>query len=274
MEFLESNIALGFISDATDYKTITDDQVRSFLEGRRQASKTTVTLEPLDNIVTDKLRTDMKNNNATARMQDVFTSFQQQFLPVHNALKWINEDKPRVAVQHVLSAIRPQSLHDPLEADQSFAKSELRRAFKGFLKHPIRLAEEFQIVDSGPTPCTPNDNNNSNLNQNGGGRCWRSRGGRGRGAGGGNNDGGGNPKRTDTETQDENLPLCLWEAHRRNGLRHLPKHFRECPREENKTLYAQLEEDKARDGPGKNTQSQTHATKTHTAANATQSSPP
>lgn len=75
VEFLESSIALRFIGDAISYKKHTDTQVRKFFEGRTNDSKEVVTLEALDKIVKDELRTNMKNNDAKARMQDVFANY-------------------------------------------------------------------------------------------------------------------------------------------------------------------------------------------------------
>lgn len=261
VEFLESSIALGFISNATDYDTLKDQDVREFLEERCKESKETVTLDQLDKLVQNKLRTDMKNNNATARMQDLFANYHT--LLVRNGLKWLIKDNPKIAVDHVLSAIKPQTLHDRLEADLSFAKYELRKDFHGFLKHAIRLAEAFQIVDSGPAPRggTNDTNNNNEGTRNGGGRGrgrGRGRGGRGRDRGRDARGGGGSSSGDGTEPHNEELPLCLWEPHRRKGLRHLLKDCRACPPDERQKLYAKRAEEFARDGPAKGTRSQTH----------------
>lgn len=67
-------MALGFISGATGYEMLTDEQVRTFLEDRCKESKETITISQLDKMVRYQLRTDMNNKNATARMKDLFTS--------------------------------------------------------------------------------------------------------------------------------------------------------------------------------------------------------
>lgn len=78
-------------------------------------------------------------------MQDLFTSYDT--LLSQSRLRWLIKDKPKVAVQHVLSAICPQSLHDRLDSDLKFSKYKLLKNFYCFIAHGTRLAEAFQIVD-------------------------------------------------------------------------------------------------------------------------------
>lgn len=55
-----------------------------------------------------------------------------------------------MAVAHILSAIHPYTLNDRSESDLAFLQHALRIKFAGFLAHAIKLAEGFQLVDSGP----------------------------------------------------------------------------------------------------------------------------
>lgn len=124
-EFLESKIALGFIEDVKDFASLTDAQLRTFLEERSKESKTVVTLDKLDSIVESDLRTNMKETSASTRMEDLFTSY-HTILSRH-ALKWIISDNQKVAVQHFLLSIRPNSLRERLESDLSFSHHELKK---------------------------------------------------------------------------------------------------------------------------------------------------
>lgn len=72
VDFLESSIDLGFIPNATSYDTITDVEVRAFLDGRVNQKKV-VTFSKLDKIVEDEFEQNIKKTNATARMQDLFS---------------------------------------------------------------------------------------------------------------------------------------------------------------------------------------------------------
>lgn len=49
--FLESKIALGFMTSATSYGELTDTQVRSFLEEQVKEGKEVVTLDMIEQIV-------------------------------------------------------------------------------------------------------------------------------------------------------------------------------------------------------------------------------
>lgn len=99
----------------------------------------------LDKIAQSKPRTNMKNTNAKARMQDIFSSC-NKILP-RNGLDWIVKDNQTVTVAKVLFVIRAQTLKDRLESDISYLQHSLRKDFTDFLAHAIKLAEAFKLVD-------------------------------------------------------------------------------------------------------------------------------
>lgn len=53
---------------------------------------------------------------------------------------------PRISVQYVLSAIRPQTLYDHPPTDLYFATYELQKHFYGIFKHAFCLTGAFQTV--------------------------------------------------------------------------------------------------------------------------------
>lgn len=105
-----------------------------------------VTLDKLDEILSHDFHSNVKTNNANARMQDLFTNCHT--ILSRNGPKWTITDNQKVAVRHVLSAIKPASLRDRLQSYLSFSYHPLGKDFKGFLKHAVKLAEAFQLVDS------------------------------------------------------------------------------------------------------------------------------
>lgn len=200
VEFLTSSIALGFIPDADDFNTVTDEQVRDFLDSRATESKETVTLNGLNDIVQRELRTDMRNKNAKARMQDLFVSYHMILL--RHGLKWIVTENQKVAVSHVLQAVPPATLRDRLQSDLAFSHHELRKDFPGFLKHAIRLAEAFQLVDSGG-PKSEHRTEQGQSTQ----RTKRNR--------GGNADTNTSPTKAANATKGkQDTPVCLWLPHK------------------------------------------------------------
>jgi len=146
-EYLASAISLGFISGATSLEDLTDAVLRTYLDTKSGASKETVTLSKLDRIVEKQLSMNMSDPSATSRMQGLFISYTT--LLRKNGLSWVVTDSPKVAVQQVLSCINPKSLRTRLREDLEFSQRSLRKDFKGFMTHAIKLAEAFQLVDSG-----------------------------------------------------------------------------------------------------------------------------
>ncbi len=55
----------------------------------------------------------------------------------------------KVAVHYILDAIRPEHLQSRLREDLNFSHYHLKKKFKGFMAHAIKLAEAFQLVNSG-----------------------------------------------------------------------------------------------------------------------------
>lgn len=269
VEFLESSLICGYIDGCASYADLTDSQLRSFLEERSAESQDSMTIEQLDKIVSQKLRTNMRNNNAKSRMQDLFSSYVT--ILSRNGLRWLIEENPKVAVYHVLSAVRPQSLQNRLTSDLSFSKYKFQKDWHAFLKHAVRLAEAFQLVDEGPRPDGGNDNGVSGGGAGKGkgkgkGRGGTANGGAGTSGGqGSDNPGGGNKKGKGSGNGIKGeLPLCLWEPHRQAGVRHLLRDCPQCPPEERRALLAKRADEKSRDGPSNNTRSKTPSTTTPT----------
>ena len=81
-------------------------------------------------------------------MEALFASYVS--LLRRHGLSWVIETKPKTAVAHVLSAVRPLNLQDLLQSDLEFAKSDCKKYFKEFLKHDIKLAKAFKLLENGP----------------------------------------------------------------------------------------------------------------------------
>lgn len=55
-----------------------------------------------------------------------------------------------MAVNHIVSSLRPVSLRTRLQSDLDFTKHCLKKDFKGFRAHAVRLSEAFELLDNGP----------------------------------------------------------------------------------------------------------------------------
>lgn len=243
-----SCIALGLMKDVTSFAALTNKQLRAYLDDKAKESKEAVTMEGLDAIVSKELVMDMANSNAKSRMEGLFIRYHS--ILNEQGLTWIVQDNQKLAVSHVLSAIRPVTLKERLESDLGFSQHALKKDFHGFLKHAVKLSEAFQLVDSGPRRRPRKED-----------KQRRS----------GNPD---KPPRTDPPVGSEReLPLCLYEPCRRKGIRHLLRNCPDCPHDEKNRLRRELAEKKAATGPAHSTRSKT-ARNQDQQTNATQTKTP
>ena len=114
-EWLESTVALGFIEPIDTVEQLTDERFRAYLDSKAEDSKEVVSLSKLDELVSQELRTDMRDANATSRIQNLFVNYMT--LLRRHGLSWIIKENQKVAVGHVLSAIRPTALQSRLDSD-------------------------------------------------------------------------------------------------------------------------------------------------------------
>lgn len=91
VDFLESMIALGFIAEVNSYDELTDTKLCVFLEERAKKANDVVTIDMLDKIVQSAVRTNMKNSNAKACMQELFSFYHTNGLGwnVKGNKKWL-----------------------------------------------------------------------------------------------------------------------------------------------------------------------------------------
>ena len=233
--YLESAIALGFI-EADDYDSLTDSVLRVHLEGKDKESEDSVTLEALDDIFERELKMDMKDTNTRSRIETLFVSYHS--ILRHNGIVWLLDANQKVAVGHVLSAIRPKTLKDRLESDLEFAHHKLKKDFKNFMAHSIKVSEAFQIVDSGPKKNKKNGHRSGN-DQNHGSRNDKSSPSRGSA----------NHKTGSVNKNKRPTPDCPYGPCKDKGLKHLIKDCPDSSRTEKDQLYAALTAAKAKDGP-------------------------
>ena len=235
-EWLESTVALGFIEPIDTVEQLTDERFRAYLDSKAEESKEVVSLSKLDELVSQELRTDMRDANATSRIQNLFINYMT--LLRRHGLSWIIKENQKVAVGHVLSAIRPTSLQSRLDSDLQFSHHDLRKNFQGFLKHATRLSEAFQLLDNGK----PSSQSSPSSKPHKQGRS-------------GNRQKEHENKKTQTKST-RSLPICLYGPHKERGLRHLLRDCRECPEEEKEKLFKAYADEKAKTGPSRSTRGQ------------------
>lgn len=142
---MHSCIALGLLNEKATVADLTDTALRSYLENKAKESKDLITVDSLHCIVKEELKMNMADTSAKSRMDSLFISYLSHLR--RNNLSWIAECNPKVALMHVLRAIKPKTLRERLESDLNFSQYELRKDFRGLMKHAVRLSEAFELLE-------------------------------------------------------------------------------------------------------------------------------
>ena len=248
-QLLTSTIALGFIPEVENYDALTDKALRTYLDGEAKESRVSINLSSLDEIVSRELRMNMSNRNARSRMQQLFVQY-HTLLSTHGLI-WIVTDNQKLAVGHVLSAVKPTALKERLESDLGFSQHQLKKDFKAFMAHAVKLSEAFQLVDSGRQRKRQQHANGQNSTRQS------------------------SPSESNSNTTKSEVPLCLWPPHSSKGIRHLLKHCRDCPADEKKRLLQERSKKLAETGPHSNLrprQAQTSSSSKTPAASSSETS--
>ncbi|PXF46452.1 hypothetical protein BWQ96_03777 [Gracilariopsis chorda] len=146
-EYLESALALNRIPFVTDIDALTDQDLRAYLEKKAEPSKSCANLSFLDHIVEHELRMDMRDIGARSRIESLFISYHT--LLRRHGLSWVLHSNEKIAVQHVLSSIKPKSLRLRIQSDLQLAHHNLKKDFKEFMDHCLTISDAFQLIDNG-----------------------------------------------------------------------------------------------------------------------------
>ena len=221
-------------------RRITRFRTTLVLRKKAEESKEAVNLDTLDSLVKNQLRMDMSDKNASSGMESLFLSYQK--LLRRHGLAWLLKANQKVAVYHLLPAIKPSQLQNRLDADLDFAYHEYRKDFPKFMEHCIRLSEAFQILDNGPGKKREESRNQKPKR-------------------GGNNDKspktdfGNKPKQGGQSKRQ--APPCPHPPCKAQEDRHWIRDCRKSTDEQKSTYLADIAASKSRDGPSLSTRSHT-----------------
>jgi hypothetical protein len=136
-ELLENLIDMEKI-DANSVDDCTDESVMEFLEST-QEHDASVTAEFVKAEVLARVTFAMSENDSALRVMKAVTDYYS--LHRNLRLDFIN-GKPKKAVEHLVSVIRPATLKDLIESRLEMDKSELKKCFLEFVKY----LEEMAII--------------------------------------------------------------------------------------------------------------------------------
>lgn len=145
----ESAIECGLIGDYTDVDMLTSEALRRFLDKETEGSKDVMTEANLTATVQASLRMKMSVKSAKGNMKLLFMKYRS--LLRTNGIKLVTKEKPKLAIKHVYSAIKPAYLRSRLEQIIAFSYQNLRADFNAFIQHALKVSEAFKLADSGPS---------------------------------------------------------------------------------------------------------------------------
>ena len=144
------------------------------------------------------------------------------------------EYNPKIALGHFTSALRPEAPRTRLESDLAFGYIHLQTDFKAFMRHRLKLADAFQMLDIGPKKKNVDGNDKTKYHD---GASSSS------------------PTAAGRKNKSREAPVCLYDPHCSRGIRHLLKNCNACPEEEKKRLLDERFADRPKNGPAANTRS-------------------
>jgi len=150
---LQSAIELHLIGGCNNVKELTDEKLRSYFNSIVEQTSTVVSAhnlgevsqqQALEELIEKDVRMDMTVKSAESRMTLVFLDYRS--LLRREGMSWIIDRNPKLAIRHVLSVVKPALLKERLEQDLCLAKVELKKDFRGFMNHALRLSEAFDMI--------------------------------------------------------------------------------------------------------------------------------
>ena len=223
--YMISLIELDCVKGVSSFEAMTYNQLRNYLDNEAKEDKETMTKEAFTGLITTRLQMDMSHSSATARMKDLFVRYNA--LLKEHGVSWIKSEHQKLAVSHVVAAIKPKHLKERLESDLDFAHRDLKKDFSKFFAHALKVAAAYQLVDAGRKPINKRHKD---------------------------------PEKDKDQIRtppDPKVPLCLYEPCKAKGIRHYMRDCRECPKDKKKELLNQFRESKTEGGPSDNTRSKT-----------------
>lgn len=255
-EQLQSALDLGFIEGVDDYESLSETALRSFLEGKAQESRKSLTASDLDVLVESELIMDMSIRSARSHMELLFMSYISLLL--RNGIKWVLDSNQKLAVTHIATAVRPNLLRKRLESDLGFAHTEVGKNFEGFMKHALSVSDAFGKIDNGPNSGRGNKTKKNKPNTRGGGSSGTPSGGSGSKSGDQNRDSDTKfGKSTKSTLSQRPTPPCPFPSCKSKSMKHWIDDCTASTDPEKASMKADLAAAKERDGPARSSRQQT-----------------
>jgi hypothetical protein len=126
--------------DVLSVAQVTDHVVDTWLQSHREIRRDALSISQVNLIVTRSLRINMAEKDAAQRIVMLFADY-TSLMRVHG-LSWVIAEHPKVAVGHLVAALRPVPLQRRIREDLEFSYEPLAKDFLNFIKHTME-ADHF-----------------------------------------------------------------------------------------------------------------------------------
>jgi hypothetical protein len=118
-DLLLSMIELAQFGEEIDtLDKLKEDHITAWLSKHREAKTESLSLSKLDSLVSKGLHIKMNEKDVSHRVITLFADYTT--LLRNNGLSWVIKDKPKIAVSHIVTALRPNPLQKRIQEDLDF----------------------------------------------------------------------------------------------------------------------------------------------------------
>jgi hypothetical protein len=130
-----------FGAEVPTVASVTDAVLLNWLEGHRDLKQDGLSATKVQAIVSRSLRINMMETDSEQRIIMLFTDY-KSLLRIHG-LSWLVEENTKLAVEHIIDALKPSILKKRIKDDLTLGHINLKKDFLGFMKHVIARAEHY-----------------------------------------------------------------------------------------------------------------------------------
>lgn len=121
-----------------DYKKIDNTTLWRHQVSKNKKTREAINLNFFDKLVNRQLKMYIADICAKLRIENLFIAHHSRFCL--NATDWLLESSHQAVLHHLLSAVRLKTLHARLTSYLDFTHLDLRKGFRGFMKHVAKLS--------------------------------------------------------------------------------------------------------------------------------------
>jgi RNase H-like domain found in reverse transcriptase/Reverse transcriptase (RNA-dependent DNA polymerase)/Integrase core domain/Integrase zinc binding domain len=120
---------------------VTDDVLNTWLEKHWAIKKDSLSASQVQSIISKSLRINMAEGDREQRIIMLFADY-RSLLRLHG-MAWLVNDNTKVAVTHIVDALKPSTLSKRVKDDLNFGHAHLNGDFLLFMQHCIVRAEQY-----------------------------------------------------------------------------------------------------------------------------------